>query len=65
MKLRFKDLKLGWRGTWLAGCLRELNQELAEKGIPVRPHALAVERMVQPRATRRASPFRSIWRIRG
>ena len=26
---------------------------------------LAVERMVQPGATRRASPFRSIWRIRG
>jgi hypothetical protein len=39
MQLRFKDLKLGWRQTWLADCMRELNQELAERGIPVRPHA--------------------------
>jgi hypothetical protein len=39
MQLRFKDLKLGWRSTWLADCMRELNGELAEHGIPVRPHA--------------------------
>ena len=39
LKLRLKDLKLPLRGTWLAGCLRELNSELAEKGLRrVRPH---------------------------
>ena len=39
LKLRLKDLKLPLRGTWLAGCLRELNAEMAEKGLKVRPHA--------------------------
>src|ERR1044072_5801038 len=39
LQLRFKDLKLSMRGTWLADCLRELNRELAGHGIPVRPHA--------------------------
>src|SRR4051794_41914091 len=33
MKLRLKDLKLPLRGTWLAACLRELNAEMAEKGL--------------------------------
>jgi hypothetical protein len=39
LQLRFKDLKLSMRGTWLADCLRELNRELTDRGIPVRPHA--------------------------
>jgi putative zinc-binding metallo-peptidase len=39
LQLRFKDLKLSLRGSWLGDCLRELNRELAEHGIPVRPHA--------------------------
>src|SRR4051812_49802955 len=39
LKLRLKDLKLTLRGNWLAGCLRDLNSELADKGIKVRPHA--------------------------
>lgn len=39
LKLRFKDLKLSLRGTWLAGCLRELNRELADQGLQVRAHA--------------------------
>src|SRR3954467_10635597 len=39
LKLRLKDLKLPLRGTWLAACLRELNGELAEKGLRrVRAH---------------------------
>ncbi len=39
LKLRLKDLKLPLRGTWLADCLRELQHEMAEKGLKVRPHA--------------------------
>jgi len=35
---RIKDLKLSIRGTWLMDCLRELNRELAEKNLRVRPH---------------------------
>lgn len=38
LALRLKDLKLPWRGTWLAGCLKELNAELAEHRIKARPH---------------------------
>ena len=38
LKLRLKDLKLPLRGTWLSDCLRELNDEMAEKGSKVRPH---------------------------
>jgi hypothetical protein len=39
LKLRLKDLKLPLRGTWLAACLRELNAEMAEKGLKrVRAH---------------------------
>jgi hypothetical protein len=38
LELRFKDLKLSMRGTWLADCVRELNRELADRGIPVQPH---------------------------
>jgi hypothetical protein len=38
LALRLKDLKLPWRGTWLAGCLKELNAELAGHRIKARPH---------------------------
>ena len=39
LKLRLKDLKLPLRGTWLSACLRELNAEMAEKGLRrVRAH---------------------------
>src|SRR3954468_10252180 len=39
LKLRLKDLKLSFRGTWLSACLRELNAEMAEKGLRrVRAH---------------------------
>jgi hypothetical protein len=39
LTLRLKDLKLTLRGSWLAGCLRELNRELKAQGLAVRPHA--------------------------
>src|SRR5262245_3337423 len=51
MQLRFKDLKLGWRSTWLADCMRELNQELAERGIPIRPHAWLSSEWFSPSST--------------
>src|SRR3954466_10771084 len=39
LQLRLKDLKLPLRGTWLAACLRELNAEMAERGLKrVRAH---------------------------
>ena len=38
LKMRFKDLKLSMRGSWLWDCLRELRAEMAEKGLKVRPH---------------------------
>jgi hypothetical protein len=39
LKLRLKDLKLRVEGTWLARSLRDLHDELAGRGIPLRPHA--------------------------
>src|SRR3954453_19929188 len=39
LKLRLKDLKLPFRGTWLSGALHELQDEMAAKGLKVRPHA--------------------------
>jgi hypothetical protein len=39
LKLRLKDLKVTVEGTWLEECLAKLHEELAERGIRVRPHA--------------------------
>jgi len=39
LKLRFCDLKLTVKGTWLADCLHNLHDELEQRGIRVRPHA--------------------------
>ena len=39
LKLRFKDLKVGIAGTWLERCLDHLHDELAERGLRIRPHA--------------------------
>jgi len=38
LKLRLKDLKLPMRGTWLSARLHELQAEMKEKGLKVRPH---------------------------
>ena len=38
MKLRFKDLKVGIGGTWLERCVADLHEELAERGLRVKPH---------------------------
>ncbi len=39
LKLRLKDLHVKVEGTWLEDCLNTLHDELAERGIRVRPHA--------------------------
>src|SRR5262245_57480805 len=33
LKVRLKDLRLRLRGSWLQDCLRELNEELAARGL--------------------------------
>ena len=39
LQLRLKDLKVTLEGTWLERCLEELYDELAERGLRIRPHA--------------------------
>jgi hypothetical protein len=39
LQLRLKDLKVTIEGTWLAQRLEELHEELAERGLRIRPHA--------------------------
>jgi Putative zinc-binding metallo-peptidase len=39
LQLRLKDLKVTVEGTWLERCLADLYDELAERGIRIRPHA--------------------------
>ncbi len=39
LKLRLKDLKVTIAGTWLERCLEDLYDELAERGLRIRPHA--------------------------
>ena len=39
LKLRFKDLKVTvGRRTWLKRCVADLHEELAERGLRIRPH---------------------------
>ena len=52
-------------GTWLADCLRELNAELKAQGIRIKGRTPGSRTNGSARTTRRASPFRSIWRIPG
>jgi hypothetical protein len=39
LQLRLKDLKVTVEGTWLERCLADLYDELAERGLRIRPHA--------------------------
>jgi hypothetical protein len=39
LKLRFRDLKLTLKETWLEDCLKALHEELAERNIRVKPYA--------------------------
>ena len=38
LKLRLKDLKIAIAGTWLKRCVEDLYEELAERGLRIRPH---------------------------
>ena len=51
LKLRLKDLKVGIKGTWLEECLDQLYEELAERGIRVRPHAWISSEWFSPENT--------------
>jgi hypothetical protein len=51
LNLRIKDLKLKLEGTWLDRCLRELNAELADRGISIRPHAWISDEWFSPSTT--------------
>ncbi|MBN8920896.1 MAG: putative zinc-binding metallopeptidase, partial [Rhizobiales bacterium] len=38
LKLRLKDLGIGIEGTWLEGPIAEVNEELEQRGLRVKPH---------------------------
>jgi hypothetical protein len=51
LKLRFRNLKLKVKGTWLEDCLNNLHAELQERGIRVRPHAWISSEWFSPENT--------------
>ena len=48
LDLRFKDLGLRIEGTWLERCITRLHQELADRGLSVRPHVWLAEEWFSP-----------------
>jgi len=48
LKLRFRDLGVTLKGTWLEGCVERLHEELDERGLKVRPHAWIGEEWFSP-----------------
>ena len=51
LKVRLKDLHVKVEGTWLEDCLLTLHDELAERGITVRPHAWISNEWFSPENT--------------
>lgn len=51
LELRMKDLNVSFEGTWLSGCLRDLNKELKAKGLAVRPHGWLSDEWFSPDTT--------------
>ena len=51
LKLRFKDLKVKIEGTWLERQLKELADELEERGIRIRAHAWLGDEWFSPEDT--------------
>jgi hypothetical protein len=39
LQLRLKDLGVAFEGTWLEGCMKDLYEELEQRGLRIRPHA--------------------------
>ena len=63
LKLRFRDLKLGIKGTWLERRLSDLFDELDQRGIRIRPHVWLSDEWFT-RTTRRDLRSRFTSRIR-
>jgi len=51
LKLRLKDLRVRLKGSWLERCLDQLYEELAERGLKVRPHAWISSEWFSPENT--------------
>jgi hypothetical protein len=51
LELRLKDLKVSVAGTWLTGCLNDLHDELAQRGLRIRPHAWISDEWFSPDIT--------------
>jgi hypothetical protein len=51
LKLRFKNLRLTIEGTWLEGCLEDLQGELEERNLRIRPHAWLSDEWFSPDTT--------------
>src|SRR3954465_11554722 len=39
LKVRLRNLRVKVEGTWLEGCLEDLNEELDQRGLRIKPHA--------------------------
>jgi len=50
LQLRLRDLHVAIAGTWLEGCLDDLHDELAERGLRIRPHAWLSDEWFSPEA---------------
>jgi hypothetical protein len=51
LQVRLKDLKVGLDATWLAECLRDLNEELRARNIKVRAHGWISDEWFSPQDT--------------
>jgi hypothetical protein len=48
LKLRLRDLKVGIKGTWLEKCVAEVNEELGQRGLRVKPHVWLSDEWFSP-----------------
>lgn len=51
LKVRLRNLKLTIEGTWLESCLEDLQAELEERNLRIRPHAWLSEEWFSPDTT--------------
>jgi len=51
LQLRLKDLDVSFEGTWLEGCVADLQAELEQKGLKIRPHAWTSSEWFSPSDT--------------
>ena len=48
LQLRLKDLKVRIEGTWLEYCVRDLYDELEQRGLRIRPHTWIADEWFSP-----------------